>query len=458
MDFAKLDALLENSREDMIRTLCGWIAIPSVSARSDAAGAPFGAECRRALDLALADAKAMGFSVRDFDGYAGDITLEAGEKTLGMLCHLDVVPAGDGWTKQPFGGEIEAGKIYGRGTMDDKGPAVAALYAMKAVRDAGIPLKDSVRLILGCDEETGMSDMRYYAAHTQTPDYGFSPDAEYPVINIEKGGLGVLLTKELPSDAGKVPLYEMNAGVRPNVVPGIAWAIVGASAEEAAASGLAVEDLGNGRVKLTAAGVSAHASTPQLGVNAIGLLFAGLVKIGAGGETIRALSECIGLEGDGKSLGIAIEDEESGQLTCNMGILRYDGRFLSVQLDIRYPIAAEEEKMLGQMAMKLSPARIGVTRLSGHGPHHVPKEHRLVRELIAAYSEVTGKEGYAFAIGGGTYSRMMPNTVAFGINFPGDVDTCHMPDEYVELDKWILSARIMAHAIARLAGAEQGDE
>lgn len=303
-----------------------------------------------------------------------------------------------------------------------------------------------------------MSDMRYYAAHTQTPDYGFSPDAEYPVINIEKGGLGVLLTKELPSDAGKVPLYEMNAGVRPNVVPGIAWAIVGASAEEAAASGLAVEDLGNGRVKLTATGVSAHASTPQLGVNAIGLLFAGLVKIGAGGETIRALSECIGLEGDGKSLGIAIEDEESGQLTCNMGILRYDGRFLSVQLDIRYPIAAEEEKMLGQMAMKLSPARIGVTRLSGHGPHHVPKEHRLVRELIAAYSEVTGKEGYAFAIGGGTYSRMMPNTVAFGINFPGDVDTCHMPDEYVELDKWILSARIMAHAIARLAGAEQGDE
>ena len=206
MDFAKLDALLENSREDMIRTLRGWIAIPSVSARSDAAGAPFGAECRRALDLALADAKAMGFSVRDFDGYAGDITLEAGEKTLGMLCHLDVVPAGDGWTKQPFGGEIEAGKIYGRGTMDDKGPAVAALYAMKAVRDAGIPLKDSVRLILGCDEETGMSDMRYYAAHTQTPDYGFSPDAEYPVINIEKGGLGVLLTKELPSDAGKVPL------------------------------------------------------------------------------------------------------------------------------------------------------------------------------------------------------------------------------------------------------------
>ena len=113
MDFAKLDALLENSREDMIRTLRGWIAIPSVSARSDAAGAPFGAECRRALDLALADAKAMGFSVRDFDGYAGDITLEAGEKTLGMLCHLDVVPAGDGWTKQPFGGEIEAGKIYG---------------------------------------------------------------------------------------------------------------------------------------------------------------------------------------------------------------------------------------------------------------------------------------------------------------------------------------------------------
>ena len=454
MDLRKLDVLVEQSRDEMIETLKGWLSIPSVSIDDNVPGAPFGPECRRALDRALEDAKKLGFEVRDVDGYAGDISMGSGEKTMGMLCHLDVVPAGDGWTKDPFGGEIADGRIYGRGAMDDKGPAVAAMYAMKAVRDSGIKLNNGVRLILGCDEETGMNDMRYYASKYQMPDYGFSPDAEYPVINIEKGGLGALLTKEMLPDVGEVPLYELYAGIRSNVVPGVAWAIVGAAPEIANGLNVTVEDLGDGKVKLIAEGVSAHASTPELGKNAAGVLFGELAKIGAGGEVIRFLAEKIGLEGHGESLGIAIEDELSGKLTCNLGLLRYDGRIFSAHLDIRYPIAANEEKILGQLAMTLSPAQIGVTRVSGRTPHHVPKEHRVVQQLIEAYSEVTGEKGYAFAIGGGTYSRMMPNTVAFGINFPGDVDTCHMPDEYVDIEKFVKATKIMAHAIARLAGEE----
>ena len=188
MDYAKLDALIEARRDEFLKDLGRWLSIPSVKGAAEE-GAPFGRENRRMLDLALEDARGYGFDTRMFDGYAGDISMGNGEKTLGILCHLDVVPAGDGWTVEPFALTQKDGNLIGRGVLDDKGPALAALYAMRCVRDAGVELKDTVRLILGCDEETGMTDMAYYNAHTASPDYGFSPDAEYPVINIEKGGL-----------------------------------------------------------------------------------------------------------------------------------------------------------------------------------------------------------------------------------------------------------------------------
>ncbi len=466
MNYEKLDALIESRREEFLSDLARWLAVPSVQGEAEE-GAPFGRENRRMLDLALEDARRYGFATRMFDGYAGDITMGDGEKTLGILCHLDVVPAGDGWTVEPFALTRRDGNLIGRGVLDDKGPALAAMYAMRCVRDAGVTLKDSVRLILGCDEETGMRDMRYYNEHTASPDYGFSPDAEYPVINIEKGGLSILLSKNTTGEDGvEMPVYELYAGERPNVVPGLARAVVGCQDVEAlrqrleliaAARGfeLSLCDLGEGRAEITAVGKSAHASTPHLGKNAAGMLLIALSELGAGGgsrEAIQPLASCLGISGQGKLLGIAIMDDLSGPLTCNLGILRYDGAVLSAQLDIRYPLCASEEKICGQIAMKVSPAQIAVTRLSGHAPHHVPANHKVVKGLLKAYSEVTGHEGYAFAIGGGTYSRCMPNTVAFGPCFPGDVDTCHMPDEWFSLENMMLSIRIMAHAIAELAG------
>ena len=466
MNYEKLDALIESRREEFLSDLARWLAVPSVQGEAEE-GAPFGRENRRMLDLALEDARRYGFATRMFDGNAGDITMGDGEKTLGILCHLDVVPAGDGWTVEPFALTRRDGNLIGRGVLDDKGPALAAMYAMRCVRDAGVTLKDSVRLILGCDEETGMRDMRYYNEHTASPDYGFSPDAEYPVINIEKGGLSILLSKNTTGEDGvEMPVYELYAGERPNVVPGLARAVVGCQDVEAlrqrleliaAARGfeLSLCDLGEGRAEITAVGKSAHASTPHLGKNAAGMLLIALSELGAGGgsrEAIQTLAACLGISGQGKLLGIAIMDDLSGPLTCNLGILRYDGAVLSAQLDIRYPLCASEEKICGQIAMKVSPAQIAVTRLSGHAPHHVPANHKVVKGLLKAYSEVTGHEGYAFAIGGGTYSRCMPNTVAFGPCFPGDVDTCHMPDEWFSLENMMLSIRIMAHAIAELAG------
>ena len=464
MDFEKIDALVMSMKDQLVEDMKRWIAVPSVQGPAEE-NAPFGKENRRMLDLALEDAKKYGFEVRDVDGYAGDISFGQGEQTMGMLCHLDVVPAGDGWTHDPWGAEIVDNKIYGRGTMDDKGPALCALYAMRAVKDAGVPLKDGVRLILGCDEETGMSDMRYYAKKYKMPDYGFSPDAEFPVINIEKGGLGLLISKYTGGEGdAEIAVESLYAGVRPNVVPGVAKAVLKVRDPEgfkAAVEKVAQEkgfrlttEEEDGRIALIAEGESAHASMPHLGKNAAGMLLIALKELGAGGnskDAIAALAEVLGMEYDGAKLGIKQEDELSGPLTCNLGILRYDGLNLTAQLDIRYPLCADEEKMCGAATMALSGAGLALTRLGGHTPHHVPAEHKVVKGLLKVYHEVTGRDAYAFAIGGGTYSRMMPNTVAFGLNFPGDTDTCHMPDEFIDVDKMMLSVKIFAHAIATLA-------
>ena len=471
MGYEKLDAIVASYREELLEKLKHWISIPSVQAPMCADNAPFGPEVRRMLDLFLADARAMGFDVRDFDGYCAHAEMGEGTKTMGILAHLDVVPLGDDWVHNPTGGEIEDGRVYGRGVSDDKGPALGALYAMRAVREAGIPLKHRVRLIAGCDEETGMTDMAYYRAHSDLPDYGFSPDAEYPLINIEKGGLNLMLTAEADGAAGaNIPLYSMEAGVRVNVVPGVATAVVGteriplAQLREALASvvrthpgfALSAGDAGGARAKITATGISAHASMPHLGVNAAGMLLVALNELGAGGPAHRAiegLAAKIGLTHDGAGLGIAISDVLSGALTSNLGILRYDGRRLSAELDNRYPITADEQAMLKNAAAAVAP--YGLTAIIGrsHPPLHVPAESEVVQGLLEVYHEATGLPAYPVAIGGGTYSRTMPNTVAFGIVFPGDPESCHMPDEYVDMDKFMLAVKIMARAIARLAGA-----
>ena len=173
----KLDAELKALEGDMIETLQRWIRVPSVRAERSAENAPFGADVRRALDTAMADLKRLGMEPRDVDGYCCDTEIGEGDEVIAVLSHLDVVPEGEGWDHDPYGAEIIDGRMIGRGTSDDKGPVIASLLAMKAVRDAGIPLKRKIRLILGCDEESNWEDMAYYTAHADMPRIGFSPDA-----------------------------------------------------------------------------------------------------------------------------------------------------------------------------------------------------------------------------------------------------------------------------------------
>ena len=455
MNNPSLDKAVEALRPQLEQTLAAWIRIPSVK-DAPQPGAPFGADVRRMLDRAIEDGRALLGNARDVDGYACDMEIGQGEDVIGILAHLDVVPAGDGWQVDPFGAQVVDGKMYGRGTSDDKGPAVAALYAMKAVQDAGIPLSKRVRLILGCDEESGMEDIAYYDKAIGLPAVGFSPDAEFPVINTEKGILQMRLHAPLTCDR----LVSIQAGTRPNVVPGTATAVVrgedtvqrAAAFAQQADIRLGSEPAEGGAFRLTVTGVPAHASTPWQGVNAAGQLLRVLQAAGVGGDCLSTLADAIGHDSDGTGLGIAGSDGVSGPLTVNLGLLSYDGQALQATLDCRYPVFFSDAQIVRFVKLRLSGAGFEVETGHGAQPHHVPASSAIVQTLLKVYGELSGREAKVIAIGGGTYARCMKQAVAFGPLFPGEEELAHQAGENVDLAQLVLSVRIFAYAIAELAG------
>lgn len=452
----RIETLLQEYREEMVETLQSWIRIPSV--KGDAApGAPFGRENRQCLDLAMADCQRMGFETEIFDGYVGHADLGEGSvrDALAILAHLDVVPVGDGWTVEPFAALRRDGKVYGRGASDDKGPAVAALYAMRAVKEARIPLRRKVRLILGCDEECGSGDMKHYKEHTEMPRSGFSPDADYPVINIEKGGCHLRVVGKQGKDGLRI--RSMQVGERANVVPGFASALVEGDAalakkaeETGAALGFPVSARMEGNaVRIETVGVTGHAAFPSHGRNAIGQMLLVLKALGATGA-IAELADAVGMTCYGENLGIAMEDQISGKLTCSLDIFRVEGDVVEGVMDIRYPVLLNLEEMVKLAQMRLKECQVIVE--SSRKPHHVSEHSELVQQLLEAYHEVTGGEKKALAIGGGTYAQSMEEGVAFGALFPGETELAHQADEYISEESLYQNARIFARAIVRLAG------
>ena len=449
----KVCQLIESYRDELTATLQRWVRTPSVKGEP-AENAPFGTDVRKMLDLAMADARSMGFAVRDFDGYACDITMGGAEEQIAVLGHLDVVPVGDGWTKPPFGAVIEGGRMYGRGTNDDKGPALAALFAMKAIQEAGIPLRRGIRMILGCDEESGWEDMEYYGAHEKIPDTGFSPDASFPLINTEKGMLQLQL--RAPAAETGLRILELYTGDRFNVIPGECRALVEGGDETvrkaeayAQATGLpyTAEKTERG-VLLTAEGIPGHSAYPEGKRNAIGMMTLLLKELGAEGP-VAVLADAVGIENDGKSLGCACRDDVSGPLTCNMGILRLVDGIWAGTLDMRCPVTADLEKL--RAAAEAHLPGFAVTAES-KAPHHVPADSELVTCLLAAYDEETGLQGKPMSTGGGTYAKVRKQGVAYGALFPDEEDVAHQADDYTDLDRLTLAAKIYANALIRLAG------
>lgn len=460
-----IEKYIENHREEMledIKTLCR-INSEKMSYQE---GMPYGAGACQALEQALSMAESYGFSISNYDNYVGTVDWGGKESHLDILAHLDVVPAGEGWTvTEPFEPVEKDGKIYGRGTADDKGPAIAALYAMRAVKELNIPLKKRVRLILGTDEECGSSDiLHYYSVEKEAP-MTFSPDGAFPVVNIEKGHLNGEFEAEFQASEVLPRVKSITAGTKVNVVPGKAYAVFegldddlvrekGLEVEKE--TGVSFEIVGkDGCLEITACGAGAHASTPQEGKNAITALILLITRLPFASsrqiEIIHSLAKLFP-HGDteGKALGVQMADELSGALTLTLDILEVTGERMHGIFDSRTPLCGKEENVLTPIKKKLD--EYGITMITDEmsAPHHVDGNSPFVKTLLAAYEKYTGRKGECVSMGGGTYVHDLKNGVAFGAALPETDNRMHGADEFAVIDELLLSAKIFAQVIAEL--------
>ena len=410
---------LESHIDDMTALLRELVAVPSVQGDAEE-GFPFGREPARALEIMLRECRKAGFDVENVENYAGSADINSLEAQLAVLTHLDVVPAGDGWSSPPFELTQVGDKLVGRGTIDDKGPAVAAFFAAKAVNELGIPLKKGVRLIFGTNEENGSADLAYYRSKRTLPPMVFTPDGEYPVINAEKGMLRVYFS-------AKYSGIPVRGGTVINAVPAVC------------------SDDANDYF-----GKSAHASTPEKGENAITKF---LDIQGNLHPLLNNLSELFPHgEFNGRSCGLGFRDDISGDMTCVLSMLNArDGR-LCGGIDIRFPLDRTKAEISGIICEKLRSAGFEIDSCEGVEPHCTDENSTFVQALLKTYERVTGKNGRCIAIGGGTYVHEIEGGVAFGAEFPGEDGHMHSPDEFITVGNLLKNAEIMAEAIAEICG------
>ena len=465
----RIDELVKSYREDMIQSLEELVRIPSVINLENAGeGAPFGQEIRSALDGLMELAKELGFKVRDYDGYAAAVDFGTEGKEVGILSHIDVVPAGNGWTRKPFLSEICDGKMYGRGTVDDKGPLVACLYAMKAIQESGLPIRNHVRHIIGCDEETGHRCIKYYLTKEKGPDLGFSPDGMFSVIHAEKGILRfqIQTNRKLP-DTKELCVIRIAGGTVVNAVPNIAEVWLGGPGEQLeevqkefqvkAAEGSAKME--GDVLHLTFPGVSAHAMQPWLGENAILSMIRFLKEVPFGDRKTREyfqnLDTLFGDGWEGRNLGVACQDQLSGKLSMNLGILNVEGEKTELKVDVRCPVHIDLDTVWKTICLTCEKYGFRPEYWQKRPPLYVPKDARLVQILLDVYEDVTGKREEAITIGGGTYCRDVENFVSFGPVFPGEPELAHEADEFIDLDQMVECARLYAQALYLLLQADQ---
>lgn len=411
-----------------------------------AVGAPFGENVRRCLDYVLELANSFGLKTYNCDGYAGHADLVGtGNEVLGILGHLDVVPAkSEEWRYPPYAAEIHDGKLFGRGTMDDKGPMIACLFAVKALADAGFAPSKTVRLIFGCDEESGMQCVEHYFTKMPYPTVSFSPDGDFPVINREKG------IYQFDIVCGKLPHgVQINAGERANVVASLCTATCPEALADIEHLGVKCNKTASGYT-YTATGKAAHGSTPDEGVNATHILLKALSEAYPDNKTLQFLSQKV-TDTAGKAWGIALSDSESGHLTCNLGVLRTSTNgVLTATVDIRFPVTYTCNQMY-ELLRANTPKEFDIVPQHISEPLYVNSDSELVTTLMDVYNSTMNTTLQPIAIGGGTYSRCLPNCVAFGPLFPREEQTIHMPNECVDLNNLRTMAQLYLEAIYRLA-------
>lgn len=462
-----LDAYFKEHEQDIIDDISRLIRIKSdKEPASD--GKPYGEGPAACLAEAMKIFAEHGFSAKNYDNYVVTADMNDGPANLDILAHLDVVPADpETWTVTgPFEPLVKDGNLYGRGSCDDKGPGMAALWAMQAVKDLGLPVTKNCRLILGSDEECGSSDIEHYYKIEKEAPMTVSPDADWPIVNIEKGGVvgDIRATWE---ETRKTPrVTEIKCGQKVNIVPGTATCVILGMSPDALGSFMSAaktvtgceyfaEDIGNCYTKVTCKGRSCHASTPEIGNSACtGLLeFIDMLPLADvdSSDRIWALAHAFP-HGDtnGETIGIKQADDISGEITVALTMLEVDETHLQAYFDSRCPICCTHDSTVTPAIEFLARHGLEMQDYPMRAPHHVPGDSDFVKTLLAAYTDVTGIPGVCKAIGGGTYVHHLEHGVAFGIDNEG-VDThMHGDDEFVVLENLFNACKIYALAIADL--------
>ncbi len=454
----KIDAFIAENRENILKDIETLIEIPSVSIDGEA-GAPFGEGCKKCLDAALAICERMGMATKNYDYYAGSASIGDKEKEISIMGHLDVVPEGNGWSVDPYKMTVKDGFIYGRGVADDKGPAVLGLYAMKFLKDHNIPLNYTYRLVLGCSEERGMGDVKVVLEQEKVPTFMFTPDASFPVINGEKGIMGA--EGRFAHDGAHI--VDFHGGLVGNMVADRCTVVLkGISKEdlgELCPCKFDVEESAEGLV-ITAKGKGSHASMPAGSVNAIWMLTDMLSKVSALSEAEReacAKAAATLTDYNGVGLGIDCEDEPSGKITHISGVAKMEGNELVLNYNIRYPVTVKGEELTARLESYAQAHGYVGKVLKDSAPSYRSADTAEVKALLSAYNDVTGKDGKAIVIGGGTYARNFPNAVAFGPEFAEMKNPAgegkggvHMADECNDIELMMKAVKIYIYALLNL--------
>ena len=410
-----IDTFIEENQEALFQNIARLVAINSVEGEAKP-GAPYGEGPAKALKEALSMAEELGLQAVNCEDKIGYAQIGQGEDYLATITHLDVVPTGDGWSSDPFTMREREGYIIGRGVMDDKGPSVLCLYALKYLKDRGVPLRYPVRALLGVNEETGMKDVEYYLEHYKAPLFCFSPDANFPLCNGEKGIYHGRMLSKVPMEK----IVDIKGGFAPNAVPDKAEAWVRSDKTPENTERVMAEPAGEGVWHLTAVGVGGHASLPEDTVNAIGVLARYLLDQGLAGEQEARFLKAVSMLNehyDGRGLGVQADDGLFKPLTIVGGVIGVENGRMFQTVDSRYPTTMSGEKIARIITEKIGGAAELVT-VSDAAPFYVSTDKNEVKVCIDAYNAVTGESAEPYTIGGGTYARHFPNAVSFGPEHP----------------------------------------
>lgn len=460
----KIKGYIESNFEQIIADVIKIIKIKTVKEEAEE-DAPFGKNLKYGLEKTLELARNLGFRTKNLDNYVGYAEIGEGEDYIAILGHIDVVPEGDvsKWSVDPYGGEIRDNMLIARGAIDNKGPIVSSLYSLKAILQENPNFNKRVRVIFGTNEESGDEDMKYYLAHEKAPKYAFTPDGRFPVIFSEKGIYTFSFREKI--NWNETDVIEIEAGTRSNVVPERAKLVLKSSLSERIGNDLErVKKLSKcnfevsedeEKIVVIINGKAAHASSPERGINSILGMYLFLNEILDEKDSLKNFAKFMATylqeTTDGKLLGIDSKNEETGDLTISAGITKRIDDFISVKFNIRYPVSTTENTLDSTLNSRAQENGVIFFKENHNPPLYFPKDSILVKTLQDTYREITGRDEEPAALGGGTYAKLMPNTVAFGPNYREFKGNPHSFDECMDLDMLKIGIEIYAKAVLRLS-------